>query len=147
MMKEVKLRIVIMMMIWMIRTDEQHALSVTMTWSWHHVIFVLKRFKCKQYFTFFPSILFFHNHFSCKFKGLKHIKELGPTNFKSKPHWAQFVTYWLDCSSLILHNFSPVKFFKFKYLPLVKDYFGEYYPILSDRYLLLVWVVLWQNFL
>ena len=38
------------------------------------------------------------------------------------------------------HYFSPAEFFKFKFLPLVKDYRGEYYPILSDRYVLSVWV-------
>ena len=36
--------------------------------------------------------------------------------------------------------FSPAKFFKFEFLPLVKDHPGEYYPILSDRYVLPVWV-------
>ena len=44
------------------------------------------------------------------------------------------------CSILILQNFSPANFFKFKFFPLVKDYPGEYYPILSDKYVMLVWV-------
>ena len=34
--------------------------------------------------------------------------------------------------------FSPTKFFKTNSLPLVKE--REYYPVLSDRYVLPVWV-------
>ena len=141
--KEVKMEIVmVMMMIWMIRTDECHAPFVIMTWSWCHVIcFVLKHFKCEQYFTFSPHILFFFKYFGCKFKALKHIKELRPPKFKIKTSMGSFCSV-LSCSNLILHNFSPAKFFKFKFLPLVKDYPGEYYPILSDRYLMLVWVAI-----
>ena len=38
------------------------------------------------------------------------------------------------------HYLSQAKFFKFGFLPLVKDYLGKYYPILSDRYVLPGWV-------
>ena len=140
-MKDVKMEVVmVMMMIWMIRTDEHHAPFVTMTWPWCHLIFfVLKHFKCKQYFTFSPSVLFFFKYFGCKFKTLKHIKELRPPNFKIKTSTSSFCSV-LGCSNLILQNFSPAECFKFKFLPLVKDYPGEYYPILSDKYAMLVWV-------
>ena len=132
----------VMMMIWMIRTDECHAPFVIMTWSWCHVIcFVLKHFKCEQYFTFSPYILFFFKYFDCKVKALKHIQELRSPNFKIKTSMGSFCSV-LGCSNLILQNFSPAKFFKFKFLPLVKDYPGEYYPILSDRYVMLVWVAI-----
>ena len=47
--------------------------------------------------------------------------------------------FLLGCSNL-KQNFSPAKFLKFKFLPLVKDYSGKKYPILSDRYVMLVWV-------
>ena len=128
----------VMMVIWMIKTDE--APFITTTWPWCHVIcFVLKHFKCDQYFTFPPSILFFFKYFGCKFKTLKHIKELRPPNFKIKTSTSSFCSV-LGCSNLILQNFSPAECFKFKFLPLVKDYPGEYYPILSDRYVVLVWV-------
>ena len=135
----------VMMMIWMIRTDEHHPPFI-MIWSWCHIIcFLLKHFKCKQYFIFFPYILLFFKYFGCKFKALKHIKELRPPKFKIKTSMGSFCSV-LSCSNLILHNFSPAKFFKFKFLPLVKDYPGEYYPILSDRlsdrYVMLVCVAL-----
>ena len=131
----------VMMMIWMIRTDECHAPFVIMTWSWCHVIcFVLKHFKCEQYFTFSPYILFFFKYFCCKFKTLKH-KELRSPNFKIKTSMDSLCSV-LGCSNLILQNVSPAKFFKFKFLPLVKDYPGEYYPILSDRYVMLVWMAI-----
>ena len=98
----------------------------------------MKHFKCKQYFTFSPSILFFFKYFGCKFKTLKHIKKLRPPNFKIETSMGSFC-FVLGCSNLI-QNFSPAKFLKFKFLPLVKDYPGEKYPILSDRYVMLVWV-------
>ena len=124
----------------------------------------------RVYFTFSPSILFFFKYFGCKFKGLRHIKELRPPNFKIE---TSLGSIWpvLDCSSLIIqycsytflntisnfssmgsiiregtavlmskHYFRPAKFFKFKFLPLVKDCLGEYYSILSHRFVLLVWV-------
>ena len=150
------------MMIWMIRNDEHHAQR--------NLWFVLKHFKCEQYFTFSPFILFFYKHFGCKFKELKHIEELRPPYFKIKTSLGSICPV-LDCSSLIQQHwsytclkkisnffslgsiievstailmlkryFSPAKFFEFKFLPLVKDYPGEYYPTLSDRYVLPVWV-------
>ena len=128
--KEVKMEIVMVMMtIWMIKTDEHHAPSITMTWSWCHVIcFVLKHFKWEQYFTFSPSILFLFNDFGCKFKALKHIKELRPPNFKIKTSLHSICSV-LDCSRLILQNFRSAKLLKFKFLPLMKDYPGEYYGV------------------
>ena len=131
--------VMMMMMIWMIRTDEHHAPSITMTSSRCHLIcFVLKFvvLKCEQYFTFSLTILFFFKHFGRKFKALKHIKELRPANFKIKTSLGSICSV-LDCSSLILQNFRPAKFFKFKFLPLVKDYPGEYYSLLSDIYAML----------
>ena len=126
--------VIAMMMIWIIRAGEHHTPSITelmstihlqLLWChgfWCHVIcFVLKHFKCKQYFTFSPSILFFVKHFSCKFKAVKHMKELRPPNFKIKTSLGSIYSV-LDRSGLILQNFSPAKFFKFKFLPLVKDY-------------------------
>ena len=103
--KEVKMEIVmVMMMIWMIRTDECHAPFVIMTWSWCHVIcFVLKHFKCEQYFTFSPYILLFFKYFGSKFKALKHIKELRPPNLKIKALMGLFCSV-LGCSILTLKN-------------------------------------------
>ena len=87
-------------------------------------LFCFEHFKCEQYFTFSPYILLFFKYFCCKFKALKHIKELRPPNFKIKTSMDSLCSV-LGCSNLILQNFSPAKFFKFKFFPLVKDYPGE----------------------
>ena len=82
---EIAMVVMMMTMIWMTRTDEHHAPSITMIWSWYHVTCVaLKHFKWEQYFTFSPSILLFFKPFVCKFKELNHIKELRTPYFKIK---------------------------------------------------------------
>ena len=106
------------------------------------ICFVLKHFKCKQYFIFSPYILLFFKYFRCKFKALKHTKEIRSPNFKIKTSMGSFCSV-LGCSNLILQKrFCPAKSFKFKFWPLVKDYPGEYFPILSDRYVMLIWVAI-----
>ena len=112
-MKDVKMEVVmVMMMIWMIRTDEHHAPFVTMTWPWCHLIFfVLKHFKCKQYFTFSPSVLFFFKYFGCKFKTLKHIKELRPPNFNSG-----LILFCTGLFQLNTTELQPSKIFQIKIL-------------------------------
>ena len=43
-------------------------------------------------------------------------------------------------TAILMSKHYQTKFFKFKFLPLVSDYLGEYYPILSDRCVLSIWV-------
>ena len=133
---------------------------------YHVTCVALKHFKCEQYLTFSPSILLFFKHFGCKFKELNHIKELRTPYFKIKTSLGLIfpvldcpslilqncsytclnkISNFFSLGSIIKvttailkpnHCFSPPKFFKFKFLPLVKDYPGEYYILycLIDMY-------------
>ena len=104
---------------------------------------------------FSPSILLFFEYFGCKFEGLKHFKELRAPNFKIKSSLGSVcpvlncpslmlqycsntclnkISNFFCMGSIIKvrsatlmskHLFCQAKFFKFTFLPQLKDYPGE----------------------